>query len=851
MSYNLTPDELVTALSKNNFIAPAGNIRIGNQTLITPQNTTIDKINELENIPLLLKSGPTIYLKDVANIEDGADFTTGYALVNNKRSIYIQVTKRSDASTWEVVKNIKKALPDMQAAIPDDIKISYEFDQSGYVKNSLKSLLFEGGLGAILTGLMVLLFLGDKRSALIVVVTIPIALLAAVVGLFLTGQSINIMTLGGLALAVGILVDEATVTIENIHRHQEMGKSKSRAIADASREIALPKLLILFSILAVFVPALFMSGIPRAMFFPLSLAVGFAMIASFLLSQTFVPVLSNWVLKNNVAHPNPRFGKFRHNYSKRIGKLSKHTNRIIPLYVVSASAIAFVCFHFTGKEIFPKVDAGQMQVRLRLPTGTRVERTEDQTKHFLSIIDSLAGKENVAITSAFVGTQPSSFPNNTIYLWTSGPHEAVVKVNLQKNAGIHLSKLKEEIRKAVKKDIPDMQISFEPADLVDQVMSLGTNTPIEIAVQGKSLAQGKEYADKIKAELNKITYLRDVQYGLPLDYPTLELKYDRLLAGQFGLSISDASKSITAATSSSRFTFPNFWIDKNSGTAYQIQVELPQYLMNDPQQIEQIPVGSNSTSKVYFRDIASWKKSTTVGEYDRINQQRFITVTANIQNKDLGTAITDVQKAITNIGEVPKGMKINLRGQAELLNQTFSELGTGLLLAVIVIFLLLSANFQSFKQSLIILSTVPAIIAGAFLLLFLTGKTLNIQSFMGCIMAIGVSVANAILLVTNAETLRKQHNLNTAGPEAGANRLRPILMTSLAMIAGMIPISIGFGEGGDQTAPLGIAVIGGLLFSTISTLLFLPLIYKSFNKSQSYINASLDPDDAESKNYGQ
>lgn len=851
LSYNLTPDELVTALAKNNFISPAGNIRIGDQTLITPQNTTIDKIQELENVPLLLKSGPAIYLKDVAGIEDGADFTTGYALVNNKRSIYIPVTKRSDASTWEVVKNLKAAIPDMQAAIPDEIKISYEFDQSGYVINSLKSLLFEGGLGAILTGLMVLLFLGDRRSALIVVLTIPIALLAAVVGLYLTSQSINVMTLGGLALAVGILVDEATVTIENIHRHQEMGKPKSRAIIDASKEIALPKLLILFSVLAVFVPALFMSGIPRAMFLPLSLAVGFAMIASFLLSQTFVPVLSNWLLKENVIHSNARFEQIKNGYSKTIDRLLKQTNWLIPVYLLLAFVVAFVCYHFTGKEIFPKVDAGQMQVRLRLPTGTRVERTEDETKHFLSIIDSLAGKDNVAITSAFVGTQPSSFPNNTIYLWTSGPHEAVVKVNLQKDAGINLNNLKEQIRDAVKKDIPAMQISFEPADLVDQVMSLGTNTPVEIAVQGKSLAQGKEYADKIKKELDKITYLRDVQYGLPLDYPSLELKYDRLRAGQFGLSISDVSKSVTAATSSSRFTLPNFWIDKGSGTAYQIQVEMPQYLMNDPQQLEQVPVSSSANSKVYLRDILGWKKSITVGEYDRLNQQRFITVTANIQNKDLGSAISDVQKAIANIGEVPKGMKINLRGQAELLDQTFNELGTGLLLAVVVIFLLLSANFQSFKQSLIILSIVPAVIAGAFLLLLLTGKTLNIQSFMGCIMAIGVSVANAILLVTNAEALRQQNNFNNAAAQAGINRLRPILMTSLAMIAGMIPMSIGFGEGGDQTAPLGIAVIGGLVFSTIGTLFLLPLIYKTFNKNRPYINASLDPDDADSKYYGQ
>lgn len=851
-SYGLTPDELVTAIAKNNTISPAGNIRVGDFTLITPSNSVVDNFKELETIPLKLGTGASIYVRDVASIENGADVTTGYALINGKRSVYIPVTKRTDASTWDVVKEIKKALPDMQAAVPDDIKVSYEFDQSGYVSNSLLSLLFEGGLGAILTGLMVLFFLGDSRSALIVVLTIPLALLSAVVFLYLANQTINIMTLGGLALAVGILVDEATVTIENIHHHQENGKPKAKAIIDACNEIALPKLLILLSVLAVFVPSLFMTGVPRAMFLPLSLAVGFAMISSFLLSQTFVPVISNWILKKEFRSNNSRFERFKERFARLSVKLSGKAKFFIPVYLIASLAIALLSYQFMGTEIFPKVDAGQFQMRLRMQTGTRIERTEDATKDILKIVDSLAGKGNVAITSSFAGLQPPTYAINSIFLWTSGPHEAVIKVNLKKNSGIRLDHFKEQLRSTIKRKHPSVIVSFEPADLVDQVMSLGTNTPIEVAVQGRDLAQGRAYAEKVKKQLERIPYMRDVQFGLPLDYPSLQIDYDRLRTGQMGLTVDQAAKSVLAGTSSSRLTQPVYWLDKTSGNAYQVQVEYPQFKMNNPEQIEQIPVDRKGDQNTYLRDIADWKKTNTVGEYDRLNQQRYITVTANIHKQDLGAAVKEVKKVIHNIGETPRGMKIYLRGQAELLDQTLNELSTGLLLAIVIIFLLLAANFQSFHLSLAILSIIPAVIAGSFLLLLVTGRTLNIQSFMGSIMAIGVAVANAILLVTNAELLRKQNALNfNIGLEASKNRIRPILMTSLAMIAGMIPMAIGFGEGGDQTSPLGVAVIGGLIFSTITTLLVLPIIYNGIKGNKAFVSASLDPYDEGSPNFGQ
>ncbi len=850
-SYNITPDELVAAIAKNNSIIPAGNIREGDKAIITPSNGVADNFKELENITVKNVDGTTVLVRDLATVDNGADVTTGYALINGKRSVYIPVTKRADASTWDVVQSIKKALPDMQAAIPKDLKVSYEFDQSGYVINSLQSLLFEGLLGAVLTGLMVLFFLKDLRSAGIVIITIPLALLTSVVCLYLAGQTINIMTLGGLALAVGILVDEATVTIENIHHHLELGKSKSRAIFDACKEIATPTLLILFSILAVFVPALFMTGVPKSMFMPLSMAVGFAMIASFLLSLTLVPVLSNWLLKKtNTTKRNDRLEKIKQGLSGRINKAGKPAIFIIPFVIALFLVIAYVSYKGAGTEIFPKVDAGQMQVRLRMPPGTRIERTEDATKKLLQLIEDTTGKKNIAITSAFVGLQPPTYAINPIYLFTSGPQEAVIKVNLTKDAGISIETLKEQLRSSVIKNIPGATLSFEPADLVDQVMSLGSNNPIEVVIQGKNIAQSQEIANRLMQSLDKLSYLRDQQIAQPLDYPTIQINYDRIRLGQMGLTVDEAGRSVVEGTSSSRLTQPVYWLDNSSGNAYQVQVEYPQFVMNSPGQMEQIEVGKSGGKPIFLRDIADLKKINTIGEYDRINQQRFITITANIHKQDLGKAVDDVNNAIKQLGKLPQGVKVYLRGQSEILKQTTGELSAGLLLALVVIVLMLAAYFQSFKIPLIILLALPGVLAGSLLLLWLTGNTLNIQSFMGCIMAIGVAVSNVILLISNAEQLRYDQNINTSiGAQAAANRLRPILMTSLAMIAGMIPMSLALGEGGKQTAPLAIAVIGGLLFSMFISLWLVPLMYDLIIGKKKAINVSLDPDDETSVYY--
>jgi len=848
-SFNISPEDLVKAIAKGNTISPAGNLRIGDKMLITPQNTVVEDIGDLGNISLKTTSGPTVYVHDVARVENGADITTGYALINGKRSVYIPVTKRADASTWDVVKRVKAALPDMQAAVPPDIKVTYEFDQSGYVINSLRSLIIEGILGALLTGLMVLLFLRDWRGSLIVVFTIPLALLSAVICLRLFGQTINIMTLGGLALSIGILVDEATVTIENIHHHQERGQPKGRAILEACKEIALPKLLILFCVLAVFFPALFMSGIPKAMFLPLSLSVGFAMIASFILSQSFVPVIANWIFRDRDAKQFQEGGgmhRFKERHKERIKKLSASGNFLIPVYIVLTIALAITLFAVIGRELFPRVDAGQFQVRVRLPEGTRLERTESELKRVLTISDSLSGGNKIAISSAYLGVQASSYPVNVIHLWTSGPEEGVLKIKFIQGAGIHLDQFREKLRQEVAKKLPSVRLSFEPSDLVDQVMSQGSNTPVQIRILGKNLAQDRDYAKKILAKLRQLPYLRDVSYGAPQGYPAMKIDFDRVRLGQMGLTVDDASKSLVAATSSSRFIEPVYWLDKSTGTAYQVQVQVPEFIMNDPAKVDNVPLATKDGKTVYVRDVATRRMANVEGEYDRLNQKRFITLTANLEGKALGQAISDIDKIIGGIGKLPEGMKVQQQGQSEVFVQTFQELQTGLIIAIVVILLLLAVNFQSFRLSLVIVSVIPGIIAGSFFLLWVTGKTLNIQSYMGVIMAIGVAVANAILFVTQAERYRREsaHDPHIKGIE---DRIRPILMTSLAMIAGMLPMALGLGEGGDQTSPLGTAVIGGLLFSMISSLVILPMFYHLAIGNKPLPQLSLDPDDPASK----
>lgn len=881
-SHNLTPDQIVAALRENNLNTPAGNVRVGDYNYLAPTNTTIKKISDFGDIPLYKNGIQTVFLHDVATVEDGADITQGYALINGKRSVYLPITKSATASTWDVVQNLKKALPRFQALLPDDVKLSFVFDQSVYVINAVKSLAEEGAIGAVLTGLMVLLFLGDRRGALIVILTIPTCIISAIFFLSLFHQTINIMTLSGLSLAIGILVDESTVTIENIHQHFDMGKPKALAIWDACKEIAFPKLLILFCILAVFAPAFTMTGIPGALFLPLALAIGFSMIISYFLAQTFVPIMANWIMVNKhedhshadgfaledegepweqkekamkraLEHTGAevtRFDRFRDSFMRLMDRMLPKRKLLVTVYVIGAFGLAFLLFNIIGRDVLPKVNSGTFQVRLRAPDGTRLERTEVIAVKAQHILGEIVGKNHIAITSTMVGSHPASFSTNPIYLFMAGPQEAVMQISLTEDYKVkNLDDLKERFRNAIHKQLPGIKLSFEPIELTDKILSQGSPTPIEIALSGKNKVQNQEYAFKVLDKLKKIDYLRDAQIGQSFNYPSIDINIDRQRAAQLGVGVNDISRSLIASTSSSRYTEKNVWLDEKVGLSYQVQVQVPEFQMASLNDVKEIPV-LNNQSRPVLSDVADVKTGITNGENDNIGAIPTLSVTANLNNKDLGTATDDVQKAINSLGKLPRGLTIELRGMSQTLTSTLDSLQSGLLVAILVIFLMLAANFQSFKMSFVVLSTVPAVLFGSLFLVKITGATLNLQSYMGMIMSVGVSISNAVLLITNAEELRK-HNGDAlkSAREAVALRLRPILMTSLAMIVGMIPMASGLGEGGDQTSPLGRAVIGGLIASTFAALLILPLVFAWVQGNASTQSVSLDPEDKESKFY--
>ncbi|CAL1517723.1 efflux RND transporter permease subunit [Chitinophaga sp. MM2321] len=854
-SYGMSPEEITAAIAKNNLPTPAGNIRIGDQNLMAPVNSIASGPEEFLNIPVRSKDGATVFVKDVATVEDGTDQTVGYALINGKRSVYLPVIKKADASTLKAVANLKASIPMLENVLPEDVAVKYVFDQSGYIKNSLSNLVHEGLLGALLTGLVVFLFLGDARGSLIVMMTIPIAILSAVLMLYAFGQTINIMTLSGLALSIGILVDEATVTIENIHQHMDMRKEKPRAIVDALLEISVPKLLILLCILAVLIPSFMMTGIPKDMFMPLSLAVAFAMIASFIASQTFVPVVANWLMKakhapiQKIRKKRSRFERFRVRYAFLTGRLTGKTTLITILYAIISIGLITGSSLLIGTDIMPASNGGDLQLRIQAPEGTRLEKTEGYLKKVTQLIHGILPADAVKITSAYVGTQPSATAINPIFLFTSTSGEAVLQVSIDKKifkgSG---EELKEKIRDTIRQQYPELKINFEPVELVEKIMSQGAMTPVEIKVAGNPLKVAASHARKIEAELAKVSFLRDVRIAEPLEYPSLQINLNRELAAQFGLTMDDITRTLVTATSSTRYTNKNLWVDPKSGLVFQVQVQIPEADMQSVDQLRSLSLKKGQMRPV-LEDVATVAIVKQPAQINRQGPNRYVTIIANTHKKDLGAAAKAVDQAIKNAGDAPRGVIVTRQGSLELLSETLTSLQSGLLVAVVVIFLMLAAYYQSFKISGLILSVIPAVVGGSLLSLLLFGSTLNLQSYMGMIMSIGVSASNAVLLVNQAEQYRRNNHLmaKQAAQLAAASRLRPIIMTTAAMIAGMIPMALGMGEGGEQVAPLGQAVIGGLLLSTITVLLVLPNFFAAVRAKASRVSPSLDPDDPQSR----
>jgi multidrug efflux pump subunit AcrB len=857
-AYGVSPGDVVKALSSGNSIEPAGNADIGTTNTLVTTDSTVTNYNDLLNIPLHLGAGAAVYLRDVASISDTSDILAGYALLNGKRTVYIPVTKRPDASTITVVNEVRDNLQRFQSLIPDDINIAYEFDQSQYVRSALNSVLREALIGALLTGLMILIFLRDWRSSLIVVITIPFALLSSVVALSITGQTINIMTLGGLALAVGVLVDEGTVLLENIHVHLEAGETRARAVLLASKEVARPRFLAMIAVFAVFLPSFFMAGPARSLFLPLSLAVGFSMGASYVLSSTLVPVLTNWVLRE-IHHSAESRGSESEKDEKGFALLRRRFNAALErlmdhplLLLMGYAALALVAFLLVGpklsQEIFPSSASRQFRLRIDAPDGTRVAVTEDLVKQVLATIRHDAGDNNLDLTLSYVGTQGSSYPINAVFLWTSGPQQAIVNVGLRPGSSIKLTDLEEQLRKDLAQHFPSLRFSFDPGDVISQILNFGTPSLAEVSVTGPQYADVQSYAEKVRQNLAQLNSLRDVQIEEPLHYPTVDVRINRELAGQLGATADQVGVAVGSATASSRFVAPNYWRDPRSGVSYQIQVQVPQAQMTSIEDVANIPVSSSTGAHPLLSQVAELRPTTVPGELDRINGLWTLNISANLGENNLGAAARDIKRAIRNAGEPPRGVSATMRGQVSALSEIFGELAIGLAAAIVVILLILTANFQSLRLALVVVSTTPAVLCGVILMLFFTGTTLNLQSFMGTIMAIGVAVANAILLVTFAEQNRRNGTESHAAARAAATeRLRPVLMTSLAMIAGMIPMALATGQGGEEVAPLGRSVIGGLALATLATLFLLPTIFGMIQRNSPVGSHSLDPEDPESR----
>jgi multidrug efflux pump subunit AcrB len=876
-AYSLSPQDVVNALNLGNVIAPSGNARIKDIMPIVSVNSVVVDPKDMGNIPI--KKGANVYLRDVGTVEDSMDIPLGRALVDGRRAVYMPILKTGDASTLTVANELKDNLDRMRSLLPKDVKLTMEFDQSPSVTGAISGVVQQSVMGAILTGLMVLLFLRDWRSMIVVILTIPLALFGAVVGLFATGNTINLMTLGGMSLAVGILEGTVIVVIENIHTQFGRTKSIVEAVMVGTAETMVPILLMMFCILAVFVPAFLMEGAARGLFVPLAMSVGAALIVAYLLAVTFVPVMSIWVVKHHGAAPSAAPGRFsfasiKASYSAMVSStVGRWRWVVLPVYLVVALAVLALAGSRVGWEIAPVVDAGQFQMRLRAPSGTRLEVSEDLTREALQVIKDVCGADKIKISVAYVGVTAPTYTANAIFLWTSGTDSTMMRVALNPGSGLRVLDVQRKLRDELPKRISpwleqrlrmeglsadraaersrQFRVAFEPADVVNQVMCFGAPAPLEVVVSGPDMTANTDFAGKVLAQMKKIDSLKDLQISQVLDYPRIMVEIDRERAGFAGLTVAEASNSLIAATSSSRYVVPVYWVDPKSGIGYQVQIQIPPERMNSVDEVGMIPVKQTpSGQQVLLRDIARISWRTMAEEVDRLNQLRFVSLTANIDGEDLGHASNKVQDAIKAAGDPPRGVRVEVRGQVPPMNQMFEGLATGLVLAVIAVFLMLTAYFQSPRLALVSIASTPAVAAGVATALWLTDTTLNIESFMGSIMAIGVAVANAILLIAFAERTRRTGKPAVEAAVQGAEeRLRPILMASCATIAGMVPMALGMGEGGEQTAALGRAVIGGLLGATVTTLFILPSVFSLVMGSASSASPSLDPTDPESPLY--
>jgi multidrug efflux pump subunit AcrB len=853
----LSGQDVAQALAAQNLLTPIGNQKIGSLEYTLQLNNAPSVIADLGNLPIKVVNGSTIYIRDVAHVHDGNSPQTNIVHVDGGRSVLMSVLKNGSTSTLAIVDGIRAKLAEMKAAWPEVLKVAPINDQSLFVRAAINGVALEGLIAAALTSLMILLFLGSWRSTVIIAVSIPLSVLGSIIALAAFGETLNIMTLGGLALAVGILVDDATVTIENINWHLEQGKDVEAAIMDGAAQIVTPAFVSLLCICIVFVPMFFLEGVSRYLFVPMAMAVMFAMVWSFILSRTLVPTMAKYLLRPHAPHTdlhgthatlpptrNP-LARLQRTFEERFERLRNGYRALLHLALqarwrfvggfMALVLLSFALLPMLGSNFFPAVDGGQILIHARVPTGTRVEETAARFARIERAIRRVIPSEEITTLVDVIGLPPSSINltyNNTGVI---GTQDGDIQIALRKGHRPSADYVR-ELREVLPREFPDTVFSFPPADIVSQILNFGAPAPIDLQIRGSDLQANFAYANKLLKEMRRIPGVADARIQQSNRAPVFAVDVDRTRAQEMGLTARDVTNSLVVSLAGSSQVAPTFWLNPATGVSYPIVMQTPQYNLDSLSALANLPVsGAAGGNMQVLGGLAQFNRTSANAVVSHYDIQPMVQINATTQDRDLGAVARDVRRLIdATAADVPKGSRVVLLGQVRTMDSAFSGLLFGLLGAIVLIYLLIVVNFQSWRDPFVIITALPAALAGIVWILFATGTTLSVPALTGAIMCMGVATANSVLVISFArEQLERTGHAFEAALQAGFVRFRPVLMTALAMIIGMLPLALGLGEGGEQNAPLGRAVIGGLLFATVATLVFVPVVFSLIHANDS------------------
>jgi multidrug efflux pump subunit AcrB len=847
----LSPLDVVNAINNQNLILPAGTAKIGNYEYEVDMNGAPVQVAELNDLPIKDVGNSTIYIHDVAYVRDGFPPQTNIVRVNGQRATLMTILKAGDVSTLDIISTVKGLLPSIAASLPPALRMDPLSDQSIFVKASITGVIREGLIAACLTGFMILVFLGSWRSTLIIAVSIPLSILTSIIVMSALGETINIMTLGGLALAVGILVDDATVEIENINRNIDQGKEIVQAILDGASQIAVPALVSTLSICIVFVPMFFLTGVARYLFVPLAEAVSFAMLASYLLSRTIVPTMARYLLADKTmeaeqgAQKEPHifarmqqkfehgFERLRERYHDVLEVCVRH-NKLFAICFLAVCVLSFALLPLLGQDFFPAVDTGEFKLHLRAPTGTRIEETAALCDHVEDSIRKQIPQAELRSIIDNIGLPYSGINLSYSNSAPVGPGDADILVALSKDHH-PTADYEHDIRLKLNEEFPGVTFYFLPADIVSQILNFGLPAPIDVQVVGSNLQANRQFADKLLNQLKFVPGIVDLRIQQTFDQPNLHIDVDRTKAQQIGFTARDVAQNVLISLSGSFQTSPTYWLDTKTGVSYSIAAQTPQYRVDSLQDLENIPVtGSGTKQNAIMASVATFRRGSEMAVVSHYNIKPVIDIFGAVQGRDLGGLAREIAPIVKKSEkELPKGSQLIVRGQILTMNSSFSGLLWGLAFSIVLVYLLIVVNFQSWLDPFIILMALPGALAGIVWFLFITRTTVSVPALTGAIMCMGVATANSILVVSfSKEKLEEGKTATEAALESGFTRFRPVLMTALAMIIGMLPMAIGLGEGGEQNAPLGRAVIGGLSFATFATLFFVPVVFSLIHGSR-------------------